>query len=109
MKLEVTREVVTDLWPLYRSGEASPDSRSLVDAYLMSDGEFASHLRESVGLSQGIPGVRLSPDAERRLLDEARDRARKDLLVKGAVVALAAVVVLSALAGVMLLTFRGLP
>lgn len=108
MKLEVTREVVTDLWPLYRSGEASSDSRSLVEGYLVSDPEFASELRESVAFAGGIPGVRLSPDAERRLLDQARDRARKDLLIKGAAIAFAAVVLLSALAGAMLLTFRGL-
>jgi ferric-dicitrate binding protein FerR (iron transport regulator) len=108
MKLEVTREVVTDLWPLYRSGEASSDSRTLVQAYLASDTEFASNLRESENIPRGIPGLRLSPDAERRLLDEARDRARKDLLIKGAAIAFAAVVVLSALAGVMLLTVRSL-
>jgi hypothetical protein len=107
MKLEVTREVVTDLWPLYRTGEASVDSRSLVEGYLVSDPEFASQLRESAAFSGGIPGVRLSPDVERRLLDQARDRARKDLLIKGAAIAFVAVVVLTALSGVMLLMVRG--
>ncbi len=83
MKLEVTRDVVTDLWPLCASGEASADTRALVDAFLVTDAAFAERVRRSDRLGGVMPGVRLSPDAERRLLDDARQRARTKLLLLG--------------------------
>ena len=94
---KVTRDVVSDLWPLYRSGEASADSQALVDAFLSEDGPFASMLQESERLLDAKPALRLSPDAERRLLDEARKRARMKLLVIGGSIALAGLVALAAL------------
>jgi len=44
--MRITRDIVTDLWPLYQSGEASLDTRALVDEYLLQDQEFARALRE---------------------------------------------------------------
>lgn len=44
--MKITRDVVTDLWPLYLSGEASADTRKLVDEFLAEDAEFARRLRE---------------------------------------------------------------
>ena len=104
MKLEVTRDVVSDLWPLYQSGEVSAASRALVDAFLSGDDQFAASLQESDRLMRAMPTVRLSPDAERRLLHEASERARLKLLVIGGAIALGGFVVLAALAG--LLFFR---
>lgn len=49
---------------------------------------------------------RLSPDAERRLLDEARDRARRKLFVIGGATALAGFIALIALGGAIMLMFR---
>ncbi len=40
----VTRDVITDLWPLYVSGEASQETRGLIDAFLSQDPEFARKL-----------------------------------------------------------------
>lgn len=107
MKLEVTRDVINDLWPLYRSGEASTDSRALVDAFLSEDGTFASMLKKSELLPNAMPGVRLSPDAERRLLDDARERARLKLLVIGGAIGLVGLAVLIALGGALWLAARG--
>jgi len=97
MKLEVTRDVVADLWPLYESGEASMDTRALVDAFLSEDRPFASKLAES---QQGprltmMPAVRLSPDAERRLLDDARERAQAKMILVGLAIAVAGFVLLA--------------
>lgn len=91
MKLEVTHDVVSDLWPLCQSGEASVDSRGLVDAFLQQDAAFARTLKESQDLAAVVPRLRLSPDAERRLLDDAGSRARMKLLVIGGTVAVALV------------------
>jgi hypothetical protein len=45
--VKVTREVITDLLPLYLSGEASADSRALVDEFLAQDPEFARSVNDS--------------------------------------------------------------
>jgi len=104
MKLEVTRDVVNDLWPLYQSGEVSTDSRALIDAFLSSNDQFAASLQESDRLNRAMPTVRLSPDAERRLLHEASERARLKLLVIGGAIGLAGFLALAVLVG--LLYFR---
>jgi len=100
MKLEVTRDVVSDLWALCRSGAASPDSRALVDAFLAQDPSHSTTLKESEAMNELVPNIRLSPDAERRFLDDARERARTKLLIMGGSVVLTAVLLLAAFAGV---------
>jgi hypothetical protein len=102
MKTEITRNVVRDLWALCQSGDVSADSRALVDAYLATDTEFAATLKETAKMNTLIPGVTLSPDAERRMLDEARDQARIKLLLVGGGLA----ILLLALCGALVLIFR---
>jgi hypothetical protein len=43
--MNVTREVIHDLWPVYEAGEASADTRALVEEFLRQDPEFAELLR----------------------------------------------------------------
>ncbi len=43
--MKVTRDVVTDLLPLYLSGDASDDTRRLVDDFMTTDPEFAQVAR----------------------------------------------------------------
>lgn len=45
--MEITRHVISDLWPLYESGEAHDDTRRLIDEFLEDDGEFAKLIRQS--------------------------------------------------------------
>jgi hypothetical protein len=108
MKLEVTRDVVKDLWPLCRAGEASSDSKTLVDTFLAEDSAYAATLTVSETLSPVVPMVHLSPDVERRLLDDARKRAQTKWLVVGAAVALAGIIALTALGGLLYIMARGL-
>ena len=105
MKLDVTRDVINDLWPLCRSGEASDDSRKLVDAYLLNDASFAAMLQEGGKLSRAMPPFQLSPDAERRLLDDARERTRMKLLIIGGAVALAGFLAIVALGALIFLIY----
>jgi len=102
MKLEVTRDVVSDLWPLCKSGDATADSRALVDAFLAEDPTLAEKLRRSEDLTGVIPGIRLSPDAERRLLDVARQRARMKLLLLGGGLALVGLLMIGAFVALLL-------
>jgi hypothetical protein len=67
--MNVTREVINDLWPLYAAGEASADSRKLVEAYLSQDPEYASLLQgpgKQIPLGHEIP--ELPPDREAQSL-----------------------------------------
>jgi hypothetical protein len=71
----VSRDVITDLWPLYVSGEASPDTRILVEAFLHEDPGFAQELRQDTGAqlaSNDVPC--LTPDHELRTLARIKRR-----------------------------------
>jgi hypothetical protein len=67
--MNVTREVISDLWPVYVSGEASADTRALVEAFLRQDQEFARVLqgRGDEDLRRQ-DAVRPSPDREAQAL-----------------------------------------
>jgi hypothetical protein len=106
MKLDVTRDVVSDLWPLCQSGDASPDSQALVKHFLAQDTDYASVLKEGDELRRVVPAVRLSPDAELRLLLGAQQRARLKLLIIGGSIVVGAGLLLAAFAGVLLLFAR---
>jgi anti-sigma factor RsiW len=71
----VTRDVVSDLWPLYVSGEASADTRTLVEAFLREEPEFARELAQDAGMplpSHDVPS--LTPDHELRTLAQIKRR-----------------------------------
>jgi hypothetical protein len=77
--MKITRDVVTDLWPVYGSGEASADTRALVEEFLQRDPEFASLVREdhSVRLLAPAP-VAPAPDHELQTFS----RTKKALLLR---------------------------
>lgn len=77
MKMDVSSAVVSDLWPVYASGEASPDSRALVDAFLSADPALAQALHESSGVTLGVTKApSLPPDHELKTLALTRRRLR---------------------------------
>jgi hypothetical protein len=79
--MNITRDVITDLWPVYEAGEASADTRALVEAFLRDDPELGRLLRaEGPGLPVAAPALRL--DADRVILARTQRliRRRKWLL-----------------------------
>src|SRR5215471_16718467 len=67
--MNVTREVINDLWPVYAADEASADTRALVKEFLRQDPEFAGLLQgcgEEGLLRKVIPT--LPPDREAQAL-----------------------------------------
>ena len=48
--MEVTKNVILDLLPLYLANEASDDSRILIEKYLETDPEMASMMEQSTAL-----------------------------------------------------------
>jgi len=70
--MNITRPVIVDLWPIYLSGEASIETRALVEDFLREDPELAQQLRRELALpSVAVP---LSPDHEARALAATRRR-----------------------------------
>jgi hypothetical protein len=69
--VKVTRDVVSDLWPLCEAGEASSDTRALVDAFLAQDPSFAATLRG--GLRLPTVEVSMSQATEAQALRRTRD------------------------------------
>lgn len=74
---KVTRDVNTDLWPLYRAGEASADTRALIEGFLQDNPEFARALHELARERLPRPEVPMfAPDAEIRTLARIQQRIR---------------------------------
>ena len=74
---EITREIITDLYPLYVTGEASADSRQLVDEFLKNDPDFAHLLAEGDSSSLGAyPPPALPPDHELKTLAKVKRHLR---------------------------------
>ena len=77
MNLEVTQPIISDLWPIYASGEASAETRALVESFLAADPVFAQSLNESSRLALGTAtGPELSPDHELQTLTKVKRRLR---------------------------------
>jgi hypothetical protein len=53
--MTITRDVITDLLPVYESGEASRDTRVLVEEFLQRDAEFARLVKAGQAISAGPP------------------------------------------------------
>jgi len=71
--MKITREVISDLWPLYQSGDASAPSRAIVEEYLKGDPEFERmlHEDESARLLAAVP-MHLEPDHEMKALNRTK-------------------------------------
>jgi hypothetical protein len=71
----LTREVISDLWPLYLSGDASADTQRLVEDFLAGDPDFERSLRAAAGdpLRAYVPPS-LPPDHEMKTLERIKRR-----------------------------------
>ena len=71
--MNVTREVILDLFPVYLSGEASTATRTLVEEYLKQDTELAQRLRLqwADNFAAAVPSA-LPPELELRSLRRTR-------------------------------------
>lgn len=69
--MEITRDVIKDLLPLYISGEVSSDTKTLVEAYLRLDSELARAVAAARALELP-PTPAPAPTGEKATLDETR-------------------------------------
>lgn len=71
--MNVTRDVVVDLLPLYSAGEASADTRRLVEEFLQSDPELARAVRDDASAELLAPvSLTFRPDHEMKTLVKVR-------------------------------------
>jgi hypothetical protein len=71
--MNVTREVILDLLPVYLAGEASLATRALIEEYMKQDPELAQHMRLQGADNFGkIAPFALPPDLELRSLRRTR-------------------------------------
>ena len=79
--LNVTRDVVADLWPIYEAGEATADTRALVEEFLAGDPAFAASLRETPALNASPAPA--PPDVKLAALKRTRDLVRGNSWLRG--------------------------
>ncbi len=79
--MKITRNVISDLWPLYGSGEASEDTRALVDEFLAADPEFGRTLKTEVPLPTAP--ISIPPDAEAVAFQRTRDLVKGHAWLRG--------------------------
>ena len=71
--MNVTRDIVLDLLPIYLSGEASPDTRALVEEYMKQDENLARRIRLQWAESLAkVSPTSLPPELELRSLRRTR-------------------------------------
>ena len=81
--MKITRDVAADLLPAYLAGEASGDTRALVEEFAKQDPEFARMVEAQRGeMEAGSRAMRgsaaaLSPDHELRTLARTRGMAER--------------------------------
>jgi len=80
--MKVTRDVVKDLLTVYSAGEASRDTRALVEEWLRSDPELARQAEQAESVM--LPAVPpLPPTLEKQALDRTRRHLRWRMVLFG--------------------------
>lgn len=74
--MKITRDVITDLLPVYFSGEASADTKALVDEFLKNDSEFAELISEKDSILPESK-TKLTKDNEMNTLNETKKLLQK--------------------------------
>lgn len=81
--MNITRDVIRDLLPVYLSGDASPDTSALIEEYMRQDPEFARVVeaqRREFSAQHDLlaPTGELSPDHELETLRRTRAEIRRE-------------------------------
>ena len=107
--MEVTRDVILDLLPLYLSGEASDDTQALVERFLESDPALAKIAEQSatINLEDDIP-VPLTSEDQMEAYKEAKQQMFWRIVILAVVMAFTLLALL-AFAGVVVFMFLPAP
>jgi hypothetical protein len=88
--MEITRNVILDLLPLYLAGEASPDTQALVKKYLEADPELAEMAEQSTVMDKpaDIP-VLLKKENQMKAYEQAQRLILQRTVIIGTIIAFA--------------------
>lgn len=73
--MNISRDVVKDLIAVYLAGDASADTRTLVESYLKTDPELAKDVEAAGGATLGLPPTR-TPTAEKQTLEATQQQIK---------------------------------
>jgi anti-sigma factor RsiW len=77
MNTTITRDIITDLLPVYLSGEASAETKALVEAYIKNNPEFAQFVKQESRATFSGRIASEAPDREMVALRRAKRRIQK--------------------------------
>lgn len=106
--MEISRNVILDLLPLYIANEASPETRALVEQYLENDPELATIAQKlsSSELLKEVP-IPITKEHEMEAYEEAKLQQRRHIIILVAVVSVIILFMMTAaLAGLFFLIPR---
>lgn len=106
--MEISRNVILDLLPLYIANEASPETRALVEQYLENDPELATIAQKlsSSELLKEVP-IPITKEHEMEAYEEAKLQQRRYIITLVAVVSVIILFMMTAaLAGLFFLIPR---
>jgi len=85
--MDITRNVILDLLPLYVANEVSADTRALVEKYLETDPELANVAKQLEGMERprDIPSPLSQDDSMRAYREARRRRLFITLIIAGAI------------------------
>ena len=85
--MDITRNVILDLLPLYVANEVSADTRALIEKYLESDPELANVAKQLEGMEKprDIPFPLSQEDKMRAYREARRRRLLITLIIAGAI------------------------
>jgi hypothetical protein len=88
-QMQVTRDVITDLLPLYFAGEVSADTARLVESYFAQDPDFGAKARQLADAAAGVPRMRPAEEAkaEKAALERARSLVQNRNAMLGCAIA----------------------
>jgi anti-sigma factor RsiW len=106
--MEINRNIILDLLPLYIADEASPETRALVEQYLENDPELATIAQRlsAAELLREVP-IPINKEHEMEAYEQAKLQQRKYIITLVAVIsAIILFIMAAALAGLFLLIPR---
>ena len=102
--MEISRNVILDLLPLYIADEASPETRQLVEQYLEGDPELAD-ISKKLSTSELISEVPkpINKEREMEVYEEAKLQQRRYIITLVAVISVIILFLMAAALGGLLL------
>jgi len=95
--MEITRNVILDLLPLYSANEVSADTRTLVEKYLETDPELANVAKQLAAMEKpGDIPVPLSQDDKMKAYKKARQLKLLYTIILAGVISIISVITLLA-------------